>query len=70
MGELPDASDAKVIQDQRQVHFSVYNFDNRSRALQFVEELREAGQALVAAEVEAQISEDEGPVEVRVSVNQ
>ena len=69
-GELPDVSDAKVVQDQRQVHFNVYNFDNRGKALQFVEDLKEAGQVFAAAEVQAQIPEDEGPIEVRVPLNQ
>jgi hypothetical protein len=53
--------------DARQVHVNVYQLD-RPGALQFADDLREAGKLALAAVVEAQIEDGEGPFNIKVPI--
>ena len=66
-GELPDNVDAKVVSDQRQINFNVYNMDKET-AEKFKYDLLEAGEMAVAAIVEQQMVGD-GPYRIEVPIN-
>ena len=63
---LPGGGEAQQI-DARQVHMNVYQLV-RPDALRFAEDLREAGKIAMAAMVEAQIEEGDGPFDIKVPV--
>jgi len=64
---LPAGGDGTQQIDARQVQINVYQLD-RPSALQFAEDLRDAGKIASAAIVEAQIIEGEGPFEIKVPI--
>ena len=65
-GERPDAADAKIVKDQRSVNFNIYNLADRPAATRFIEDLKRAGEMTVAALIEAQVGEGDGPFAVKV----
>ena len=65
LGEMPDHVDAKVVTDARQVHYNVYNFESKTRAFDYIEDLENAGDQKTADAVRDQIIGD-GPYEVKV----
>ena len=66
-GELPDNVDARVVSDQRQINFNVYQMDHAT-AEQFRNDLLAAGEMAVAAIVEQQMV-GEGPYRIEVPIN-
>ena len=66
-GELPDNVDAKIVSDQRQINFNVYQMDYAT-AEQFRNDLLAAGEMAVAAIVEQQMV-GEGPFRIEVPIN-
>ena len=66
-GELPDNVDAKVVSDQRQINFNVYQMDYDT-AERFRNDLLAAGEMAVAAIVEQQMVGD-GPYRIEVPIN-
>jgi hypothetical protein len=56
-----------VVEDNRQVHFHIFELD-RPSAMQYIEDLKDDGEEGVAAIVEAQISEGEGPFKITVPI--
>ena len=65
-GELPDNVDAKVVSDQRQINFNVYQMDYDT-AERFRNDLLAAGEMAVAAIVEQQMVGD-GPYRIEVPI--
>ena len=66
-GELPDNVDAKVVSDQRQINFNVYQMDYDT-AEQFRSDLLAAGEMAAAALVGQQMVGD-GPYRIEVPIN-
>lgn len=54
--------------DARQVHMNIYQLD-RDTAMGYIEDLRRAGNSVLAGVVEAQVGDGEGPFEIKVPVD-
>ena len=67
LDRLPGGGDGAHQVDARQIHMNVYQL-GRPDALRFAEDLRDAGKIAMAAMVEAQIEEGEGPFDIKVPI--
>ena len=64
---LPGGGEGNQNVDARQIHMNVYQL-GRPDALRFAEDLRDAGKIAMAAMVEAQIEEGDGPFDIKVPI--
>ena len=64
---LPGGGEGNQNVDARQIHMNVYQL-GRPDALRFADDLREAGKIAMAAMVEAQIEEGDGPFSIKVPI--
>ena len=70
MGDLLPAGGSDkptVVEDNRQVHFHIFELD-RPSAMQYIQDLKAEGEEGVAAIVEAQLSDGEGPFKITVPI--
>lgn len=67
LDRLRGGAQAETQVDARQIHMNVYQL-GRPEAMRLAEDLREAGKIAVAAAVESQIGEDDGPFEIKVPI--
>ena len=68
LDEMPENSEAKVVQDQRKIQVNVFNLTDRDTAERYIEGLRVAGEDSVADIVEAQLDDGNGPWKVKVPI--
>jgi len=64
---LPGGGEGNQNVDARQIHMNVYQL-GRPDALRFADDLREAGKIAMAAMVEAQIEEGDGPFSIKAPI--
>jgi len=64
---LPGGGEGNQNVDARQIHMNVYQL-GRPDALRFAEDLRDAGKIAMAAMVEAQIEEGDGPFDIKIPI--